>query len=187
MRFSKKGSLSISINAIVIIVLAMTFLGLGLMFVRNMFKDIGDTTTQVQEQIKQQILDDLRTGDKKLSFPTTEVKLGSNEEAVITIGVKNTRDFNLDFKIELKQIISGAAVDIDPSTAESSSQGWNGAFFWDSSAGQTLGVGEAQVYGIKYFAPQAQGTYLYKLTITAKNSAGTEEEYVSKTFFVRVI
>ena len=35
MRFHKKGSLELSVNAIVIIILAIALLGLGLMFVRN--------------------------------------------------------------------------------------------------------------------------------------------------------
>ncbi|MBS3127550.1 hypothetical protein J4410_00200 [Candidatus Woesearchaeota archaeon] len=42
MFWHKKAALELSINAIVIIVLAMTLLGLGLGFIRNQFSEIGD-------------------------------------------------------------------------------------------------------------------------------------------------
>ena len=85
----KKGALELSINAIVIIVLAMTLLGLGLGFIRSQFTSIGEIGTGVQEQIKQQILEDLRTGNKKLSFPTSEVHINRRDASVIAMGIKN--------------------------------------------------------------------------------------------------
>ena len=69
MSFNKRASLEISIQAIVIVVLAMTILGLGLGFVRGLFKNISSTTEDVTEQVRQKILDDLITGDKKFHFP----------------------------------------------------------------------------------------------------------------------
>jgi len=58
MSFNKRASLEISIQAIVIVVLAMTILGLGLGFVRGLFKNITSTTEDVTEQVRQKILDD---------------------------------------------------------------------------------------------------------------------------------
>ena len=72
---SKKAALNLSIQAIVIIVIAFVFLGLGIKFVRDQIEGVGATSTSVQEQISQQILDDLRTGNKKLSFPATKLTL----------------------------------------------------------------------------------------------------------------
>ena len=57
---NKKGDLNLSIQAIVIVVIAFVVLGLGLGFVRGQFKSIQETSTGVQEQIRQQILEDLR-------------------------------------------------------------------------------------------------------------------------------
>src|SRR3989344_6529797 len=88
---AKRGSLSLSINAIVIIVLAMTLLGLGLGFIRGLFKNIGETTGTVQEQVKQQILEDLKTGDKKLSFSTNSLQMESSGSQTITIGARNSK------------------------------------------------------------------------------------------------
>jgi hypothetical protein len=157
----------------------MTFLGLGLGFVRNMFGGVSDMTVSVQEQIKQQILDDLRTGDKKLSFPTTQVKVGSKEETIISIGVKNTGDQDLNFEIIIEQDENEAT----PATNDADDPSVDGAFFWDNTE-QKLEPGEANVYGIKYFAPTSKTTYLYKVVIYDLDA---DDEYTSKSFFIRVL
>jgi hypothetical protein len=86
----KRGSLNLSINAIVVVVLAFVMLGLGLTLTRTVFKDIGSTSGSINEQIRQQILDDLRTGNKPLSFPQNKVTVEFGKERTIAFGVKNT-------------------------------------------------------------------------------------------------
>src|SRR3989344_8207323 len=99
---TKKGSLSLSIQTIVIVVIAFVVLGLGLGFVRSQFRSITETSGSVQEQIRQQILEDLRTGNKKLSFPATSLNVEKGEAQDIAIGVKNTKaNGDLNFKIEV--------------------------------------------------------------------------------------
>ena len=100
MYHKKKGSLEISIQAIVIVVLAMTLLGLGLGFIKGMFKNIGSIQEGVTQQIKEQILNDLRTGDSKISFPSSEVITGKGESQVIGVGVKNRKDSTLYYKMQ---------------------------------------------------------------------------------------
>ena len=102
----KRGSLELSINAIVIIVLAMTLLGLGLGFVRGLFKNITETTGTVQEQVKQQVLEDLKTGDKKLSFSSNSLQMESSSSQTVTIGVRNSKssgDLNFIVYVEALQ------------------------------------------------------------------------------------
>ena len=48
MRFDKKASLELSIQAIIIVVIAFVVLGLGLGFCKNTFKDIGAPLKEVQ-------------------------------------------------------------------------------------------------------------------------------------------
>jgi len=86
---NRKGSLNLSIQAIVIIVIAFVVLGLGLGFVRGLFENIVGDTDAIQEQIREQVLDDLRRGDKKLSFPSTEVNIAKKNSNVIAVGIKN--------------------------------------------------------------------------------------------------
>src|SRR3989338_2690913 len=96
---NKRASLEISIQAIVIVILAMTLLGLGLGFIMGMFKDIGGVTTDVTEQIRQQILDDLITNDKKVSFPKTQILIDKGGSEVLTVGIRNKEDTPLCYKI----------------------------------------------------------------------------------------
>ncbi len=176
----KKASLNLSINAIVIVVLAMTLLGLGLGFIRGQFKQITETTSTVQEQVKQQILDDLRTGNKKLSFPATRLTMGSSEKKDLAIGIKNTGDSELSYKIIIQERNeAGEFIDMEPTTNE------DGTFFWDNTE-QTLGVGESRVYGILHQAETTKDTYLYKLKIETVGTT-TAAEYDSKSFFVTVV
>src|SRR3989344_1688079 len=100
MSFNKRASLEISIQAIVIVVLAMTILGLGLGFVRGLFKNISSTTEDVTEQVMQKILDDLITGDKKISFPKTEVSIDKGGSTVLSIGVRNKENQPLNYKLK---------------------------------------------------------------------------------------
>src|SRR3989338_3154028 len=185
-RYSKKADLSISINAIVIIVLAMTFLGLGLTFVRGMFKNIGETTTKVSEQIEQQILYDLRRGDKKLSFPQEEVSIEGGKSTVIAIGIKNTGASEDYYCIELWEIAGNTQTELGPVTSATSTDPYG--FYWDTNP-QHLSANEANVYGIKLFTDPIlrSQTKLLKVVIMGGGLAsgcGTIVEYTSKTFFV---
>lgn len=207
---NKKATLELSINAIVIVVLAMTLLGLGLGFVRNMIGGLTETTGSVQEQVKQQILDDLRRGDKKLSFPSTELKTEISGEHVFAVGIKNTGDGDLKFKIRMYTLQGGNEVYM-PSSSKAVSQTIGDltiehGFFFDESV-QSLSGTEANVYALKYFAPGKSGSYMYKLKVcketddddsmsgsaiadvTGMQVADTNpacDEYTSKTFFVNV-
>ena len=48
----KRSSLNLSINAIVVLILAITMLGLGLGFIRNVFGSTTENFEQVSQQIK---------------------------------------------------------------------------------------------------------------------------------------
>ncbi len=172
---SKKSSLEMSIKTIVVVVLAMTLMGLGLTFMRGMMKNISSTTDTIQENLKQQILDDLRRGDKRLSFPGNEVKVPVNGESIIAIGVKNTYDKRLKFRIIVAD--QNGNVINDPSL-----------FLWDQTE-QTLDPGESRVFGIKHFALSTRGTLLYKVIIreTMVGSLASNNDYDSKGFFVNTV
>ena len=64
---SKKASLELSIRAIVIVVLAMTLLGLGLAFIKGMFGDITKISDITFDKISDQLQRDLINSDEKLA------------------------------------------------------------------------------------------------------------------------
>ncbi len=184
-QFNKKASLNLSIQAIVIVVIAFVVLGLGLGFVRGQFEQITSTSTSVQEQISQQILDDLRTGNKKLSFPATSITLETNELSVQAIGIKNTEDAD-------KNLIVGFEVkngDIFEIFSSQTTLSWttpdaidvSSRIDWDDTP-QALDAGESRVVPVTITAPSKTGNYLYKVVLT---DADTLEEFDSKTFFIK--
>ncbi len=204
-RKSKKASLDLSINAIIIIVLAMTLLGLGLGFIRTQFKGITETTGQVQEQVKQQILEDLRTGDKKLSFPTERITVARGESKDIAIGVKNTQNTgDLNFMIDIfttqAKYTDGTKVTctkdpndftLDASITCDGDDIDSIDYFYDIGP-FTLGLDESSVYGIS-LDTKDKGTYIAKLRVIKLNPLNPDPDnplpdnpYAEKTFFVTI-
>lgn len=187
----RKGSLSLSIEAIVIVVIAFVILGLGLGFVRSQFAQIEQTAGGVQEQIRQQILDDLRTGNKKLSFPATKLTLETSEESVQAIGVKNTEDETKVLKIEflVKAICGGGAVqrgsfcpfgsEVKLNFVTTTGTETSASISWDDSE-ISFGPGESRVIPVTISAPDKSGNYLYKVVIVTE-----EEVFDERTFFIK--
>ena len=186
---NKRASLELSIQAIVIVVIAFVVLGLGLGFVRTQFKDISSTSTQIQAEISQQILDDLRTGNKKLSFPATQLTLETGAESVQAIGVKNTKDSSIHLRLAFevkagdgfKPFISEQQLTFTSSAgAEVGSK-----IVWDDTP-QPFKAGQSKVIPVTINAPDKTGNYLYKVILEEVDESGAViGEYDSRTFFIK--
>lgn len=193
-RKNKKASLELSINAIVVVVLAITLLGLGLGFIRGMFGRVGGMTTEVQEQVREQITAQLRTTGEKISFPRT-VDIGRGEMKVLTVGVQNTGSQTVYFGFDLS---------LDPTNSDhlkgtppqflNISDAYNPRYSSNPCA-YSLGPSEADAYGININAPKTAGTDMMtvKVILGNKNNMGTCDPaggdggvYATKTTFVTV-
>lgn len=176
----KKASLNLSIEAIVIVVIAFVVLGLGLGFVRQQLTTAGETTTTVQEQVRQQVLDDLRTGNKKVTFPAQTINVEKGSSKDIAIGVKNVKNSgDLNFKIEVKTLSKqGAAEGTDVSKQVE---------YFYLPGPFTLKVTEAEAYNIKLIASGDKGTYLVTLRIIDTGAAEGSNVYKENSFFVNII
>ena len=198
MFWHKKAALELSINAILIIVLAMTLLGLGLGFIRNQFSEIGDIGTGVQEQIKQQILEDLRTGNKKLSFPTSEVKIGRRDDTVIALGIKNVESKTINFVIQLREVGTPEA-EVLFRYQNATQIGVSGSDPYPFS----LGPAESEVYPVRIETGTTTGTNTYEVRVVyaSEDTTGSctqpqtgssatwcleSAPYAQKTFFLTV-
>lgn len=171
---NKKGSLNLSIEAIVVVVIAFVVLGLGLSFVRSQFSDIGDTTKTIQDQIRQQILDDLRTGDKRLSFPGTEINLGKKESSVTAVGVKNVKQGTLKYKLLIQS--AGGSPIFGADTADN---------FLYATEVDELPPTESRLIPVRITSETSAGTGQFKIIIQDVTEGG-ETLYDSKTFFITV-
>jgi hypothetical protein len=146
---------------------------------------------EVTEQVRAQILEDLRTGNKKLSFPSTEITLEKGKSKVLALGVKNTQATDqLEFII--KVVLLQAQVGANTYTYDGTS--WGNVptgldlgvdFFYDQT-GKTLGVTESNVYSIRATANKAKGVYMTKIELM-KNTPAGPSLYEEKTFYINVV
>lgn len=98
-RDDKKGALELSVNTIVIVVIGVTLLTLGLVFVKNMFDNLGDLSGKTFDK-GDAMLEDLSGGSKLTSQTSITVKEGKTESFNIKIGNdgscgEGTRDFDV--------------------------------------------------------------------------------------------
>tara|TARA_Y100000310_G_scaffold191612_1_gene191554 strand:+ start:317 stop:919 length:603 start_codon:yes stop_codon:yes gene_type:complete len=198
-RRNKRASLELSIRAIVIVILAMTLLGLGLGFVRNMFQDIGGITTDVTEQIKEQVTAQLRTSGEKLSFPAT-VALSRGELKTLTIGVQNTGSeliyFGFDLNWDAPNSDHAQQSDGTIDDTKTFADEYDPRYLSDPCS-FSLEPAEASAYGINLRAPKIAGTdmIVLKVRLAATNSDGScvadadtsdNPVFVTKTTFISV-
>ncbi len=180
MRFKKRASLEMSIQAIVIVVLAMTLLGLGLGFIRGMFRNISSTTEDVTEQVRQRVLDDLISGDKKVSFPKTEIDIDRGGSTVLTVGIRNKKDTDLYYKMRFTPI-SGP-----PEASTTDIQEFTN-FFQFSNQEYSLKAADAETRNIRLSLPTTVKTGSYFLTFDVlEQPYGPTNIYAQKDFFVVV-
>ena len=192
MRLNNKASLEISIQAIVIVVLAMTLLGLGLGFIKGLFKDIGGTTTAVSAQIKEQIEGSLRRSDEKISFPSSQIAMNRGDSQVLGVGIKNQYGSALSYKLGFTILSvpdnhgTRAAVPADQTEVE----GW---FQFGKGITYVLNPVEIDVRNIKLDLPKGAtpGSYFMTFDVSECYDSGAgvikcDRSYAKKDIFIVV-
>ncbi|RMD58293.1 hypothetical protein D6825_01335 [Candidatus Woesearchaeota archaeon] len=159
---NKRGALELSITAIVVLIIAITVLGLGIAFIKNLF---GGATSQIEEQlgqVQQRLEEEFLAQNKVIGFSkgkNIEVKLGSKEEFVI--GIRNTESASRCF---LADVVCQAAFSPD-----------------NSCPGE--GEGSSVVYGdVKWFSkfpPKTplQPNEIYVSPVTLHVTSGERDTY----------
>ena len=183
MQLSKRASLEISIQAIVIVVLAMTLLGLGLGFIRGMFSKISGTTDDVTEQVRQKILDDLITGDKKVSFPKTQIEIDKGGSTILTVGIRNKRDQSLSYRLQFTAVSGPDGLGSTRPYAAAELDDWF-QFRAESGTFYTLAAADSDVRNLRMSVPTSALAGSYFLTFEVLDDIG--DVYGQKDFFVVV-
>lgn len=89
MRINKKAALELSITAIVVLIIAITVLGLGIGFIKKQFGAGTELVSSELSNIKNQLKEQVRTGGELLVFSVPEeVNIGKPQNTFI--GVRNT-------------------------------------------------------------------------------------------------
>ena len=85
----KKGSLSLSINAIVVLILAVTMLGLGLLFMQNMMGGAMGQLGDVADTVRDQMIEQIRSSGERLSFSANDFFLDRSGSTEFYYGILN--------------------------------------------------------------------------------------------------
>lgn len=125
----KKGSLELSVNAIVVLVLAITMLGLGIAFTKGKFAELG-SKVEIPEP------DYPATTDDPIVLPANEITVSSTKDTIFTVNVYNDGDIASDdpFFPDIKCKCPGVQPDFD-ATAQSVPIGEDRGFKIVSSGG----------------------------------------------------
>lgn len=106
-RSNNKAALELSITAIVVLIIAITMLGLGIGFIKKQFGAGTELVSKELTNIKEQLKEQVRTGGELLIFPAPE-SVAIGKPTTTYIGVRNTAA-NPDgdrvcFRVEIKCI-----------------------------------------------------------------------------------
>ena len=100
MRSNKKAGLQISINAIVILILAITVLGIGLAFIRGMFSQTIGQLGEVSKDIENDMINAIRDSDERLVLREENIEIKKSGEKTIYFGIRNEEEDEAFFEIE---------------------------------------------------------------------------------------
>ena len=96
---NKRGGLEISVNSIVILIFAITILSLGLVFINKVFKKTTGTFTDIQDQVKNDLINKLRGSTDRLAFDNEEVRIPPGQTKEMYFAIRNDLDEDVSFTI----------------------------------------------------------------------------------------
>ncbi|MBI4145963.1 hypothetical protein HY489_01350 [Candidatus Woesearchaeota archaeon] len=102
---NRRAALELSITAIVVLIIAITVLGLGIGFIKKQFEAGTELVSKELSNIKEQIKQQVKTGGELLVFPEPEpVGLGKTQNVIVGVRntVANTGGDRVCFRVEFK-------------------------------------------------------------------------------------
>lgn len=110
----KKGALELSITAIVVLIIAITLLGLAIFFIKNLFKGGTEIFTGELAKIKEQLRTNLEESGELFVFSVgSELEIKKGEPQKFYMGVRNTEEH---IKSLLRETNSLVAIPINKQT-----------------------------------------------------------------------
>ena len=96
----KKASLQLSINAIVVLILAITMLGLGLGFMRNLFSSGEKQFERASDAVEKEVLEQMKESGKDIEFNRPVIKVKAGEKEQVWLGFRNQGDAPIEYLIK---------------------------------------------------------------------------------------
>ena len=190
MSFNKRASLEISIQAIVIVVLAMTLLGLGLGFIKGLFGNINKISEGTFSKVEEQLQNTIAAGNEKLVFSQSKIVIERGKSTLLGWGVKNENNYKMYYYTEFTPIRCPGTC---PSTLKSdlNTKWFTFNYIATSSAASApynVGAAENQVVRADLNVPRdAQtGLYLVNLKLYDNSASPPGAEYASTDIFITI-
>lgn len=176
MKRGKKGSLDLSMNTIVVVVIGIVILTLGLRWIYGIFGGLEEQRQQLNEATAQQIRDTFGESDDALNLLTTSVVIEQGKYADIGVGIRNILSEEHTFKYVIE------ATDYPTNIQANQVISW---VRWDKS-NLNLKSGEIYTDTISIDPKGAPlGIYKFKITLQCIDQGCTESESVPLT--VRIV
>ncbi len=187
MSFKKKASLDVSISTIVIVVLAMTLLGLGLAFIKNMFGSIEELSASAFDKVSDQLQRDLIDSNEKLIFSQEKISLGRGKSSLLGWGVKNDGTAKMDYWAEFTPVKCPATC---PSAKELNSQWFTFKYNPDgndTSILYSINPIEQSVKRVDLTVPKNAAPGLYLIDLSVYEEGGINDtKYSSTDIFITI-
>lgn len=176
----KKGDLSLSINAIVILILAITMLGLGLAFMRGTFGKVTSQFSEVSSEVQKDMIKRLESSGENLALSVFEIEVRQGESKEVYLAIRNDLDTETTFTIDkgggdLRQ--SSKTCNATEATTHCCITMIKGSVCEDITVSTfpkvTLAPGQTQVMKVKVsvFPRAARDTYLMPIRVEAPATA----------------
>ena len=163
--FMKKASLNLSVNAIVVLILAITMLGLGLGFMKSTFGGVTEQFEQVSGDLEKQLVEELGSKGLPASFSVYSMDTGKSETKNLFFAVKAT--VAGDCEIIWETTGGAGSASCTSMNGLAGACGTNPPKLRGFSSTGTLQVGDTKVMPIKLeTAGTTVDTYVLAVTVT---------------------
>jgi len=95
----KKGAFELSITAIVILILGITILGLGLIFITSIFKEGSEQFERAADTVDKQFIEQLKATDETVAIDRPKLEIENTDQAQIFIAFNNKEEADRDYVI----------------------------------------------------------------------------------------
>lgn len=102
MRINRKGAIEMSMTTIIIVILGVTLLSLGLMFVRNIFGGMSETTDSVLGSSESMVNELFGESDAILSMRPDSVTVKQGDTSTMKLYVRNTGNDPATFTLSME-------------------------------------------------------------------------------------
>jgi hypothetical protein len=181
---NKKAAIELSINTIVIIVLAMSMLILGLVLIKNLFQGSTENVTQITDKVRDQInqlfVEDVKT---VVYLPNQKAVIKQNQDWGVAFAIKNLIQGKAeDSSFSYEVVVSDPNVQKNCGISEREVESW--IVTGQSDTGISIAPGDTFVSTVRFFIPTGSPLCTVRFHLNVKESG---KVYDTKSFDVQVV